>query len=157
MKFTAEQIAQILDGSVDGNPSVEVSKLSKIEEGELGSLTFLSNPKYEPFLYTTKATVTIINKDFKLEREVDTTLIRVENAYKAFSQLLAYYNQVKTNKKGRENPSFISDSANIGEGEYIGASLGIHYVFSFCLNGRLSLKINSHKGKTVILRCWFKC
>ena len=107
MKFTAEQIAQILDGSVDGNPSVEVSKLSKIEEGELGSLTFLSNPKYEPFLYTTKATVTIINKDFKLEREVDTTLIRVENAYKAFSKLLAYYNQVKTNKKGRENPSFI--------------------------------------------------
>lgn len=121
MKFTAEQIAQILDGSVDGNPSVEVSKLSKIEEGELGSLTFLSNPKYEPFLYTTKATVTIINKDFKLEREVDTTLIRVENAYKAFSQLLAYYNQVKTNKKGRENPCFISDSANIGKGEYIGA------------------------------------
>ena len=121
MKFTAEQIAQILDGRVDGNPSVEVSKLSKIEEGELGSLTFLSNPKYEPFLYTTKATVTIINKDFKLERAVDTTLIRVENAYKAFSKLLAYYNQVKTNKKGRENPSFISDSANIGEGEYIGA------------------------------------
>ena len=62
----------------------------------------VTNPKYEPFLYTTKATVTIINKDFKLEREVDTTLIRVENAYKAFSKLLAYYNQVKTNKKGRE-------------------------------------------------------
>lgn len=121
MKFTAEQIAQILEGEIVGDPKAEVSKLAKIEEGKKGSLTFLSNPKYQPFLYTTEASITIVNKDFELEKEVDTTLIKVENAYKAFSKLLEFYNQVKNNKQGRENPHFISESATIGEGEYIGA------------------------------------
>lgn len=121
MKFTAEQIATILEGDVEGNPNIEVSKLSKIEEGEEGSLTFLSNPKYVPFLYSTKASITIVNKSFVLEKEVDTTLIRVENAYEAFSKLLEFYNQVKNNKTGREEPHFISKSATIGSQEYIGA------------------------------------
>ncbi len=121
MKFTAKQIAQILEGDIVGNPDVEVSKLSKIEEGKEGSLTFLSNPKYNSYLYTTQASVTIVNKDFELEKEVSTTLIKVENAYKAFSKLLEFYNQVKNNKEGREQPHFISDTAVIGEGEYIGA------------------------------------
>jgi len=121
MKFTAQQIADILEGEVEGNPNEEVSKLSKIEEGEEGSLTFLSNPKYTPFLYTTKASIAIVDKDFELEKEVFSTLIRVENAYKSFSKLLEFYNEVKNNKKGRENPNFIADSATIGEDEYIGA------------------------------------
>ena len=121
MKFTAQQIADILEGEVEGNPNEEVSRLSKIEEGEEGSLTFLSNPKYTPFLYTTKASIAIVDKDFELEKEVFSTLIRVENAYKSFSKLLEFYNEVKNNKKGRENPNFIADSAVIGEDEYIGA------------------------------------
>lgn len=121
MKFTAKQIAQILEGDIVGNPDAEVSKLSKIEEGKDGSLTFLSNPKYNSYLYTTQASITIVNKDFELEKEVSTTLIKVENAYKAFSKLLEFYNQVKNNKEGREQPHFISDSAVIGKGEYIGA------------------------------------
>lgn len=121
MKFTAEQIAQILEGEVFGNPEVEVSKLSKIEEGKEGSLTFLSNPKYTPYLYTTQASITIVNSDLDLEKEISTTLIKVENAYKAFSKLLEFYNQVKNNKTGRENPHFIADSAVIGQNEYIGA------------------------------------
>jgi len=121
MKFTAQQIANILEGDVVGNPEEEVSKLSKIEEGEKGSLTFLSNPKYNSYLYTTEASVTIVNKSLELEKDVTTTLIKVENAYESFSKLLEFYNQVKNNKSGRENPHFISDSAKVGEDEYIGA------------------------------------
>ena len=121
MKFTAKQIADILEGEIVGNPDEEVSKLSKIEEGEKGSLTFLSNPKYNSFLYTTKASVAIVNNTFQLEKAINTTLIKVENAYEAFSKILAFYNEVKNNKTGRENPHFISESAKIGENEYIGA------------------------------------
>ncbi|MDT7831876.1 UDP-3-O-(3-hydroxymyristoyl)glucosamine N-acyltransferase [Flavobacteriaceae bacterium S356] len=121
MKFTAQQIANILEGDVVGNPEEEVSKLSKIEEGEKGSLTFLSNPKYNSYLYTTEASVTIVNKSLELEKDVSTTLIKVENAYESFSKLLAFYNEVKNNKTGRENPHFVSDSAQVGEDEYIGA------------------------------------
>ncbi|MDD7913972.1 UDP-3-O-(3-hydroxymyristoyl)glucosamine N-acyltransferase [Polaribacter ponticola] len=121
MNFTAQQIADILEGEVVGNPNEEVSKLSKIEEGEKGSLTFLSNPKYQPFLYTTNASIAIVNKSFLLEKEISTTLIKVEDAYKAFSKLLEFYNEVKNNKMGREMPHFISDSAKIGDNEYLGA------------------------------------
>jgi UDP-3-O-[3-hydroxymyristoyl] glucosamine N-acyltransferase len=121
MKFTAQQIADILEGEVEGNPNVEVSKLSKIEEGENGSLTFLSNPKYNPYLYTTNASIAIVDKTFVPEKEISTTLIKVDNAYKSFSKLLEFYNEVKNNKQGREAPHFISDSAKIGDNEYIGA------------------------------------
>ena len=121
MKFTAQQIADILEGEVVGNPNEEVSKLSKIEEGEKGSLTFLSNPKYNPFLYTTNASITIVNKAFEPEKKISTTLIKVENAYKSFSKLLEFYNEVKNNKTGREAPHYIADSAKIGNNEYLGA------------------------------------
>ncbi|WP_299049095.1 UDP-3-O-(3-hydroxymyristoyl)glucosamine N-acyltransferase [uncultured Polaribacter sp.] len=121
MKFTAQQIADILEGNVVGNPDEEVSKLSKIEEGEKGSLTFLSNPKYNPYLYTTNASIAIVNQSFEPEKEVSTTLIKVENAYKAFSKLLEFYNQVKNNKVGIEQPNFISESAKIGDNIYLGA------------------------------------
>lgn len=121
MNFTAQQIAEILEGDVVGNPNEEVSKLSKIEEGEKGSLTFLSNPKYNPYLYTTKASVAIVNKNFLPEKEIETTLIKVDDAYSAFSKVLAFYNQVKNNKTGREQPHFISPSVTIGENEYLGA------------------------------------
>ncbi len=121
MKFTAAQIAGILEGTVEGNPEIEVSKLAKIEEGTEGSLTFLANPKYTQFIYNTKASVTIVNADFKAEHEISTTLIRVNDAYKSFSKLLDYYNQVKLNKIGVEQPSFISESARYGENLYLGA------------------------------------
>ncbi len=121
MKFTASQIASILEGEVDGNPEIEVSKLSKIEEGEPGSLTFLSNPKYTSFIYSTNASITIVNKSFKPEEKLKTTLIRVENAYSAFSKLLEYYNMVKLNKTGIEEPVFKSNTAVFGENIYLGA------------------------------------
>ena len=121
MKFTAAQIAGILEGTVEGNPDVEVSKLSKIEEGVIGSLTFLANPKYTSFIYTTEASITIVDEDFKPENKLETTLIRVKDAYKAFSKLLEYYNQVKMNKTGIEKPVFISETAVYGDTIYIGA------------------------------------
>ncbi|MDG1329759.1 MAG: UDP-3-O-(3-hydroxymyristoyl)glucosamine N-acyltransferase [Flavobacteriaceae bacterium] len=121
MKFTAAQIAGILEGEVEGNPEVEVSKLSKIEEGIPESLSFLSNPKYTQYIYTTKASAVIVGKNFKAENRINTTLIRVDDAYKSFSKLLEYYNQVKMNKTGIEQPVFISESANYGKNIYIGA------------------------------------
>ena len=121
MKFTATQIAGILEGEVYGNADVLVHRLSKIEEGEQGSLTFLANPKYTSFIYTTKASITIVNKDFVPDQAISTTLIKVEDAYKAFSKLLEYYNQVKNNKVGIEQPSFVSETASYGENIYLGA------------------------------------
>ena len=121
MKFTATQIAGILEGEVEGNPQIAVHKLSKIEEGEQGSLTFLANPKYTSYIYSTKASITIVNKDFIPEQNLSTTLIKVDDAYKSFSKLLEYYNQVKNNKVGIESPSFISETVEYGEGFYLGA------------------------------------
>jgi len=121
MKFTAEQIAGILEGEVVGNPNAEVSKLSKIEEGVEGSLTFLSNPKYNNYLYTTKATITIVNAAFFPEGEITTTLIKVEDAYLAFSKLLEFYDQAKGNKVGIEQPSVLSESAKYGDNFYLGS------------------------------------
>jgi len=121
LKFTAAQIAVILEGEVEGNSEIEVSKLSKIEDGGPESLSFLANPKYTQFIYTTKASIVIVNKIFKAEKEIHSTLIRVEDAYKSFSKLLEYYNQVKMNKTGIESPVFISKSATYGENIYIGA------------------------------------
>jgi UDP-3-O-[3-hydroxymyristoyl] glucosamine N-acyltransferase len=121
MKFTAEQIAGILDGEVVGNPKAEVSKLSKIEEGAEGSLTFLSNKKYNNYIYTTKATITIVNKTFVPESEMTTTLIKVEDAYLSFSKLLEFYNQAKSNKVGIEQPSVLSENVKFGENFYLGS------------------------------------
>ena len=121
MKFTAQQIAGILEGYVVGNPDVEVSKLAKIEEGFEGALTFLANPKYTPHIYTTKASITIVNKTFEPENSIETTLIKVEDAYLSFSKILEYYDSVKLNKVGIEQPSFISETSKHGDDIYVGA------------------------------------
>ncbi|WP_333600139.1 UDP-3-O-(3-hydroxymyristoyl)glucosamine N-acyltransferase [Flavobacterium sp.] len=121
MKFTAAQIAGILEGEVVGNPNAEVFKLAKIEEGTEGSLTFLANPKYANFIYTTEATITIVNHTFEPEGEIKTTLIKVEDAYQSFSKLLEYYNQVKLMKSGIEQPSVISENVTYGENLYLGS------------------------------------
>lgn len=149
MKFTAIQIASILEGEVVGNPNVEVYKLSKIEEGSEGSLTFLANPKYNNYIYSTKASIAIVNKSFESEQEISTTLIKVEDAYKSFSKLLEYYNQVKLMKSGIEQPSVISEGVVYGEGLYLG---------SFCYIGK-NVKIghnvkiypNSFIGDNVVI------
>jgi UDP-3-O-[3-hydroxymyristoyl] glucosamine N-acyltransferase len=121
MKFTAEQIAGILEGEVVGNSNAEVYKLSKIEEGSSGSLTFLANPKYNNYIYTTEATITIVNHAFIPDGELQTTLIKVEDAYLAFSKLLEFYDQAKGSKSGIENPSVISENVKYGENLYLGS------------------------------------
>lgn len=121
MKFTAEQIANVLGGTVEGDSTIEVNKLSKIEEGEPGSLTFLSNPKYNNYIYTTKASLAIVANTFEATQPIAVTLIRVEDPYKSFTQLLEYYNQVKLMKSGIEQPSVISENVTYGENLYLGS------------------------------------
>lgn len=121
MNFTAIQIAEILEGEVVGDSSIEVSMLSKIEEGTQGSLTFLSNEKYTPYIYTTDASIVIVNKTFHPTKEIKATLIKVEDAYGSFSKLLSFYNEVKNNKIGKESPHFLSENATIGASIYLGA------------------------------------
>jgi len=121
MEFTAKQIADFLKGIVEGDSTAKVNNVSKIEEGTPGTLSFLANPKYTHFIYSTKASIVLVNNDFKADKEISTTLIRVENAYQSFASLLDLYNQSKPEKTGIENYSFIDSSATIGENCYIGA------------------------------------
>jgi UDP-3-O-[3-hydroxymyristoyl] glucosamine N-acyltransferase len=121
MQFTAQQLGLLLNGTVEGDPLVTVNQLAKIEEAQAGSLSFLANPKYEQYLYTTGASAVIINNDYVLAEPVKATLIRVENAYSAITVLLEKYNTAKLDKKGIEQPSFIHPSAQLGEDVYVGA------------------------------------
>lgn len=122
MKFTAEQIAGVLEGEVVGNSSVEVNTLSKIEEGKVGSLTFLANPKYTNYIYTTEASVTIVNRTFVPDAPLSTTLIKVEDAYLAFTKLLQFYDEYKKQmKEGIEQPSSIAENVSYGEKLYLGS------------------------------------
>jgi UDP-3-O-[3-hydroxymyristoyl] glucosamine N-acyltransferase len=121
MEFTAQNIASFIKGEVEGNPETKVSDVSKIEEGKAGTLCFLANPKYEKYLYTTQASIVIVNRDLKLTNPVTATLIRVDDSYKAFASLLELYNSFKPEKKGIEQPCSIAASAKIGENAYIGA------------------------------------
>lgn len=149
MKFTAEQIAGILEGEVVGNPNAEVSRLSKIEEGDEGSLTFLANPKYINYIYTTKATVTIVNDSFVPEQEITTTLIKVEDAYASFSKLLQFYNQVKLNKTGIESQSFMSEGTKYGENLYLGSFSYIGQ--NVVLGNNVKIYPNSFIGDNVVI------
>ncbi|MBK6830144.1 MAG: UDP-3-O-(3-hydroxymyristoyl)glucosamine N-acyltransferase [Flavobacteriales bacterium] len=121
MQFTAAQIAQLLQGTVEGDPSATVSKLSKIEEGGSGTLSFLANPAYTQYVYNTTASVVIIGKDFSLAAPVKTTLVRVADAQGAFARVLEMYNTIKLDKKGVSPQAAISGSAKLGENCYVGA------------------------------------
>lgn len=121
MEFTARQIADLLQGRVEGDPEIRVSALSKIEEGRPGTLTFLANPLYTPHIYTTAASIVITGEDFSFEQPVTATLIRVPDAYGSFAKLLEIYNTIRRNKSGIEPHSYIDSSAHIGEECYVGA------------------------------------
>lgn len=121
MEFSALQIANYLGGTVIGDEDVTVNTLSKIEDAQPGALSFLSNPKYTPYIYETKASIVIIDDNFIQEKEVSSTLVKVQDAYAAFAQLLELYNQVKHSKSGLEQPLFKSESATLGEDVYVGA------------------------------------
>ena len=121
MKITAAQIAEVLEGEIFGDENISVSTLAKIEEGQPGSLTFLANPKYTSFIYDTKSSIVIVNKTFVPEHPITATLIKVEDAYKSFSKVLEYYNQVKLMKSGIEQPSVISEGTVYGDDLYLGS------------------------------------
>lgn len=123
MEFSAVQIATILSGEVEGNPDAIVTGLAKIEEGTEGTLSFLSNPKYEEFIYTTGASICIVNKTFVPSKDLpkSLTLIKVDDAYACFAKLLEAYAQFRKKTPKIEQPSFIAESANLGNDSYVGA------------------------------------
>ena len=122
MQFTAAQIAILLNGKLEGNAGVTVFSFGKIEEAEEGQLTFLANPKYEDYLYTTNASIAIVNESYELRHAVKPTLIRVPDAYSAFAQLLSKYQEMATQQlKGIQQPCYIASSARIADDVYIGA------------------------------------
>ena len=121
MEFTAKQIAQFIQGRIEGDENVSVHTFSKIEEGKPGTISFLSNPKYTHFLYDTQASIVIINEDVELENPVKTTLIRVKNAYECVAKLLQLYASTIPKKSGIEPLAFISPKAKVGKNCYVGA------------------------------------
>jgi UDP-3-O-[3-hydroxymyristoyl] glucosamine N-acyltransferase len=123
MQFTALQIATLLKGKLVGEPEAKINQVAKIEEAKAGSLSFVANPKYEEYLYSTDASIIIINEDYELKQPVKATLIRVKDAYSSFAFLLEKYNEIQSNagKKGIEQPSYISKSASIGKNVYVGS------------------------------------
>ena len=122
MELTVEQVAGLLEGKVDGDGSRKVNRLEKIEEATPGSIAFLANPKYTQYIYSTRASAVIVNEDFKPEKSIDACLIRVEDAYTSFAKLLEEYERMTRQvKQGIEQPSYQSNSAQIGEETYLGA------------------------------------
>ena len=122
MQFTAQQIALIVSGTIEGNPDITVSSFGKIEEATAGQLSFLANPKYNDYLYTTKASLIIVNESLQLQKNITATLVRVKDAYTAFATLLTTYQNLKAQqRKGIETPSHIASTATLGNDVYIGA------------------------------------
>ncbi|HAO03925.1 MAG TPA: UDP-3-O-(3-hydroxymyristoyl)glucosamine N-acyltransferase, partial [Chitinophagaceae bacterium] len=159
MQFSAAEIAQIINGKLEGNTNSTVASFGKIEEANEGQLSFLANPKYEDFLYTTKASVVIINNSLHLKQPVAATLIRVPDAYSAFALLLDKAQQMKTSQlSGIQDPVFMHPTAKIGENVYLGAFVFIGEnaivgnnvkIFPGCFIGNnVSIDVNSiiHAG-----------
>ncbi|MGZ8537387.1 MAG: UDP-3-O-(3-hydroxymyristoyl)glucosamine N-acyltransferase, partial [Flavisolibacter sp.] len=122
MQFTAAQISSLVNGNIEGNADIAVTSFGKIEEAEQGQLTFLANPKYEEYLYTTNASMVIINDAYELRQPVKPTLIRVADAYTAFALLLSKYQEIVTQQmQGIQQPSFIASSAKLADEVFIGA------------------------------------
>ena len=120
MKFTAQQIAGLIGGTIEGNADATVQTFAKIEEGMEGAISFLANPKYEPYLYSTASSVVLVNNDFSPSQPVKTTLIRVPNAYEAIARLLSFYESQMAKRKGIHPTAVIEESASVGEDCYIG-------------------------------------
>jgi UDP-3-O-[3-hydroxymyristoyl] glucosamine N-acyltransferase len=125
MNFTVKQIADILGGTIEGNPNTEVNSVAKIEEGCNGNICFLSSEKYKHHIYTTKASAIIVNNSFNLKKKINASIIKVDDAYSSFSLLLEVYNKMKFNKVEVSNKADISNDTTIGNNVYIGAFTSI--------------------------------
>lgn len=121
MEFKVKDVAALLHGTVEGDENIIINNVSKIEEGKPNTLAFLSNPKYEQYIYTTQASVVLVNQDFKPSHDIPCTLIRVPSAYEAIAKLLQMYEQMRPQPVGIEQPSFIHETATVGDKLYLGA------------------------------------
>jgi UDP-3-O-[3-hydroxymyristoyl] glucosamine N-acyltransferase len=149
MKFTAQQIAEILNGEIVGNAEVEVNSLAKIEEGKKGDLCFLANDKYTPHIYTTKASIVIVNTSFISDTEITSTLIKVEDAYSSFSQLLELYNKMQFNDVGISKNTDIDDNCSIGDSVFVGAFTSI--CEGVTIGNNVKIHPNCYIGKNVTI------
>jgi UDP-3-O-[3-hydroxymyristoyl] glucosamine N-acyltransferase len=132
MEFTAATIAGFLKGEIEGDPDTKVSTIAKIEEGHQEALSFLANPKYEHYIYTTKSSIVLVNKNFVPTAPVNATLIRVENSYEAFASLLTLVDQARPRKKGIHASAIIEPTAKVGKDVYIGPLV---YIGENCIVG----------------------
>lgn len=120
MEFTAKQIAQVINGRIEGNENATINSFAKIEEGKQGAISFISNPKYVHYIYTTQSSIVLLDESVVLDKPISTTLIRVKNAYEAVAKLLQIYSASKPQKKGIDSTASIASSATIGKDVYIG-------------------------------------
>ncbi len=122
MELSAQNIADYLKGEIVGNPDIKVKSVARIEQGKAGDLCFLANPKYESFLYSTKASIVLINKSFEPKEDVSVTLVKVDDAYQSIALLLGLFNSMKAAKKsGRSWRASVAFSAKLGKGSFVGA------------------------------------
>ena len=151
MKFTAQQIAKLLNGEIVGNADVEVNSLAKIEEGNKGDLCFLSNEKYTPYIYTTKASIVIVNTSFISNSKIAPTLIKVEDAYSSFGHLLELYNNsnMPFNQVGVSNKADINDNISIGDTVFIGAFSSI--CEGVTIGNNVKIHSNCYIGRNVTI------
>ena len=165
MEFTAQQIADFLQGEIQGDPSVKVSDFSKIEEGKPGTLSFLSNPKYSQYIYESQASIVLVNKDFQPEKDILATLIRVDDAYQSLALLMSLVDQTKPKKTGISSLAFVSSTAKIGENTYIAPFVYIgdnvtigknNTIYSHCSiedGVQLGENVNLFAGVTIYNNC----
>lgn len=134
MEFSAQQIATLIGGTIEGNPQAVVSNFAKIEEASEGSITFLANPKYNHYLYTTNASIVLVARTLELEQPVSTTLIRVDDPYATLAQLLQFAQQTMAPQlQGVEQPSFVAEDVELPDDAYVGA---FAYIGTGCRIGR---------------------
>jgi UDP-3-O-[3-hydroxymyristoyl] glucosamine N-acyltransferase len=154
MKFTVDQIADLIEGTVNGNGATLISNFDKIEEGKSGSISFLSNPKYESFLYQTDASAVIVSKDLTLKKPVKTALIRVSDPYLAFTILLQKYQELVENKEtGIQVPSYVADSAHISENVFVGRFTLVDAGSQIGKNSQIYDRVSIGKNVTIGCDC----
>lgn len=154
MKFTVEQIAQIINGTVEGNKTAIISKFNKIEEGSPESISFLANPKYESFLYDSDATAVIVSKDLILKSQPKASLIRVDEPYLAFTILLQKYQEIiSSNEVGIHQQSIIDESVQLGDQLYIGAFTTVERNCRIGNNTKIHTKVSIGKNVTIGNNC----
>ena len=149
MNFTAQEVANIIDGTIEGDPHVKVNSVAKIEDGCIGNLCFLANEKYKDYLYTTDASVIIVDNSFNLSKKIKATLIKVDDAYSSFSQLLEVYNKMKFNKSGLSEKADISNKTIIGDDVYIGPFTSI--CEGVRVGNNVKIHPNCYIGENVII------